>query len=65
MNWSNKDFLSYRALHTVLDLVLEALLFVPIENKENDEPVKDSSSSYPVQYCQNCRLSQDNYSGRC
>ena len=38
-----------RALHTFLDLVLEALLYVPADNKENKLLVKISSN-----YCVQC-----------
>ena len=30
--------------------MLEALLYVPVEDKENEQPVPDSST-HPVQYC--------------
>lgn len=52
-NWRNgftNGLRRQQALHTFLDLVLEALLYVPVEDKENEQPVPDSSS-HPVQYC--------------
>lgn len=52
-NWPNgltNGLRRQQSLHTFLDLVLESLLFVPMEDKENKQPVSDSSS-HPVQYC--------------